>query len=54
VLTIFIYIVAKLLQNSTNYKDTHRNKPESYFFGLLAIMGVLLIVYAISIGVSKA
>jgi hypothetical protein len=26
-----------------NYKDTHRNKPENYFLGLLTIMGVLLI-----------
>ena len=28
-----------------NYKDTHRNKPENYFLGLLTIMGVLLIIY---------
>jgi hypothetical protein len=26
-----------------NYKDTHRNKPENYFLGLLVITGVLLI-----------
>jgi hypothetical protein len=26
-----------------NYKDTHRNKPENYFLGLLDIKGVLLI-----------
>jgi hypothetical protein len=26
-----------------NDKDTHRKKPENYFFGLLVIMGDLLI-----------
>jgi hypothetical protein len=28
-----------------NYKDTHLNKPENYFLGLLDIKGVLLIPY---------
>jgi hypothetical protein len=30
----------------SNYKDTHRNKPENYFLGWLTIMGVLLIEVA--------
>jgi hypothetical protein len=39
--------VVKLLNDPNptpkNYKDTHRNKPENYFLGLLDIKGVLLI-----------
>jgi hypothetical protein len=31
------------IEKPTNYKDTHRNKPENYFLGLLDIKGVLLI-----------
>jgi hypothetical protein len=35
--------VAQFILQTVNYKDTHRNKSENYFLGLLAIMGVLLI-----------
>jgi transposase-like protein len=31
------------VEQTINYKETHRNEPESYVLGLIAIMGVLLI-----------
>jgi hypothetical protein len=33
------------MSKNANYKDTHRNKPESYVLELIAIMGVLLISF---------